>query len=82
MRMFSFKISTWNSKANQFFMVGHQLDDEPNLYMGNGWKSPFPSIYKWLALEFQVYVFRSQLFFGNLTKVDNRWKVSDIVSNT
>ena len=24
-----------------------------NLYMGNGWKSPFPYIYKWLALEFQ-----------------------------
>ena len=21
-----------------------QLDDEPNLYIGNGWKSPFPSI--------------------------------------
>ena len=41
-------ILSWNSKANQFFMVGHQLDDEPNLYMGNGWKSPFPSIYKWL----------------------------------
>ena len=20
----------------------------PNLYIGNGWKSPFPSIYKWL----------------------------------
>ena len=30
----------------------HQLD-EPNLYIGNGWKSPFPSIYKWLALGFQ-----------------------------
>ena len=26
-----------------------QLDDEPNLYIGNGWKSPFPSIYKWLV---------------------------------
>ena len=24
------------------------MDDEPNLYIGNGWKSPFPSIYKWL----------------------------------
>ena len=23
-----------------------QLDDEPNLYIENGWKSPFPSIYK------------------------------------
>ena len=21
-----------------------QLDDEPNLYIGNGWNSPFPSI--------------------------------------
>ena len=25
-----------------------QLDDEPNLYIGNGWKPPFPSIYTWL----------------------------------
>ena len=31
-----------------------QLDDEPNLYIGNGWKSPFPSIYKWLALGFPL----------------------------
>ena len=23
-----------------------QLDDEPNLYIGNGWKSPFPSVEK------------------------------------
>ena len=27
----------------------------PNLYIGNGWKSPFPSIFKWLALGFQVF---------------------------
>ena len=28
---------------------------EPNLYMGNGWKSPFPSVIKWLVgcLSFQ-----------------------------
>ena len=26
----------------------------PNLYIGNAWKSPFPSIYKWLALGFQA----------------------------
>ena len=26
----------------------------PNLYIENGWKSPFPSIYKWLALGYQV----------------------------
>ena len=26
----------------------------PNLYIGNGWKSPFPSIYKWLEMGFQV----------------------------
>ena len=25
-----------------------QLDDEPILYIGNGWKSPFPSTLKWL----------------------------------
>ena len=31
-----------------------QLDDEPNLYVENDWKSPFPSIYKWLALGFQL----------------------------
>ena len=29
-----------------------QLDDEPNLSLRNGWKSPFPSIKKWLALGF------------------------------
>ena len=23
--------------------------DEPNLYIGNGWKSPFPSILNWLV---------------------------------
>ena len=28
------------NNPTSFFMVGHQLDDEPNLYMGNGWKSP------------------------------------------
>ena len=34
-------------------MVGYQLDDEPNLYIGNGWKSPLPPILNWLALGFQ-----------------------------
>ena len=24
------------------------MDDEPNLYIGNGWTSPFPSISNWL----------------------------------
>ena len=43
------------------WLVGNQLDDEPNLYIGNGWKSPFPSIYKWLALGFQVGVITSIL---------------------
>ena len=35
-------------------MVGYQLDGEPNLDIGNGWKSPFPSIYKWLEMAFQA----------------------------
>ena len=35
-------------------MVGYQLDYEPNLYIGNGRKSPCPSILNWLALGFQV----------------------------
>ena len=34
-----------------------QLDDEPNLYIENGWKSPCPSIYKWLEMGFQVIIF-------------------------
>ena len=47
---------TWNSKANQFFMVGYQLEDEPNLYMGNGWKSPNIYLYLFIngCLGFQV----------------------------
>ena len=32
----------------------------PIFDIGNGWKSPFPSIYKWLALGFQVSII--QLF--------------------
>ena len=31
-------------------MVGCQSDDEPNLYVGNGGKWPFPSILNWWAL--------------------------------
>ena len=26
-----------------FLAAGYQLDDEPNLYLENGWKSQFPS---------------------------------------
>ena len=37
-------------------MDGYQLDGEPNLYIENGWKSPFPSIDKQLALGFQVNI--------------------------
>lgn len=42
-----------------FRMVGYQKDDEPNhalFYMKNGWKSPYPSIWKWTAFMFQVYI--------------------------
>ena len=31
---------TWNLKDQFFLAVGYQLDDEPNLYLENGWKSP------------------------------------------
>ena len=35
-------ISSWNPlQPTISLMVGHQLDDEPNLYIGNGWKSPY-----------------------------------------
>ena len=43
-----FWIYTWNPKAIHLLVVGYQLDDEPILYIGNGWKSPFPSNKKWL----------------------------------
>ena len=39
-------IYTPGTLNHQFLMVGYQLDDEPNHYMKNGWKSPFPSFLK------------------------------------
>ena len=50
--------TTWNPLGPTTYINGesYQLDDEPNLYRGNGWKSPFPSIFNWLALGFQVTV--------------------------
>ena len=39
--------------ASHLYMVVEKLDDEPNLYIENGWKSPSPSIYKWLEMGFQ-----------------------------
>ncbi len=42
-------------KTQNLVMVGYQLDDEPNLYMGNGWTSPCPSTLNWL-FGFQVAV--------------------------
>ena len=47
-------------------MVGYQWDDEPNLYIENGWKSPFPSIYKWLALGLQVVICHKSRVPGTL----------------
>ena len=35
-------------------MVGYQLDDEPNLYIGNGWMFHQTSIYKYGCLGFQA----------------------------
>ena len=33
-----------------------QMDDEPNLYLGNGWELASPSIYNWLFRVHTVYV--------------------------
>ena len=38
-------------KYNMFLF---QLDDEPNLYLGNGWKSPVPSMKKWLLFRVPI----------------------------
>lgn len=38
-------------KYNMFLF---QLDDEQNLYLGNGWKSPVPSIKKWLLFRVPI----------------------------
>ena len=38
-------------QGQPYIMVGNQLDDEPTLYAGNGWKSPHQtSILNWWAL--------------------------------
>ena len=42
-------------------LIFRQLDDEPNLYTGNGWKSPKTSTLNWLALGFQVVTFSNRL---------------------
>ena len=47
----------WYPKQPVVLMVGYQLDDEPNLYMGNGWKSPFPSTLNWLSTGFQEDIY-------------------------
>ena len=42
-----------------FTMVGYQKDDEPNhalFYMKHEWNSPYPSIWKWTAFGFKVYI--------------------------
>ena len=43
-------IHAWNSKQPAFLMVVSVgwFPNIPNLYLGNGWKSPFPSIKNWL----------------------------------
>ena len=38
-------------KYNMFLF---QLDDEPNLYLGNGWKSPVPSIKKMVGFRVPI----------------------------
>ena len=38
-------------KYNMFLF---QLDDESNLYLGNGWKSPVPSIKQWLLFRVPI----------------------------
>ena len=45
-------ISSWNPKANHLYMVGYQLDDEPNLYIENCWCTKHPFTYG--CLGFQV----------------------------
>ena len=52
-------------------MVGNQLDDEPNLYIGNGWLEitiaihPFKTTGGLRVLDFQVKHRWHQLFRGN-----------------
>ena len=53
-------------------MVGYQLDDEPNLYIGNGWKSPFPSIIKWLAFGVPG-IYDSNMFQQTKKAASNRY---------
>ena len=47
------KRAAWNSKANQFFMVGYQLDDEPTSLDGK-WLEITKHPLKTGCLEFQV----------------------------
>ena len=49
-----------------FFKWLFQLDDEPNLYLGDGWKSPFPSIKKvvvWGSRQVAVVVMKELPIF-------------------
>ena len=76
---------TWNSKQPVFNACFNWMI--PNLYIGNGWKSPFPSIYKWLALEFQVlihffYMLRNIVVLGNLPVIYSSSSWGDIHSRS
>ena len=44
-----------------------QLDDEPNLYIENGWKSPNIHLFQWLALGFHYWK-TFQSFFPRLER--------------
>ena len=45
-------------------MATFQLDDEPNLYIGHGWKSQFPSILNWLiGVPGMCLVGKSTIFY-------------------
>ena len=61
-------------KPTIFLRVGYQLDDEPNLYMGNGWKSPCPSTLTG-CLGFQVAVLiRGSWVPGRVTPITSLTK--------
>ena len=54
-----------------------QLDDEPNMYIENGWKSANIHENKWLALGFQVWICKVgipklwRVFFGPISWLDD-----------
>ena len=52
----------WNLMGSHLFINGWGSIGwfSPNLYIGNGWKSPFPSIHlsHWWALGYQVFTLR------------------------